>query len=198
MTKMSELMDTFDGSNLDPSKWNSLNGLSTQLMPEGLGFPETNALSGISSIDDYDLTESCLCARVVVPSSGNGFFSISVMEEINVLGFSASLGALTLIQVVGGDPTSTTITYDPVAHRWWRICNVGAYITWETSNNGSVWQTQRREPVQFNLTTLTVVARGGAGSSLDGYGGGVFGVGPYGLDFGYGSKTYGTLTYGGF
>lgn len=39
--------------------------------------------------------------------------------------------------------TTTSLTYDPVAHRWLRIAHSGTAITWQTSPDGLTWTTRR-------------------------------------------------------
>lgn len=41
------------------------------------------------------------------------------------------------------DPTAVNITYDPVAHAYWRLRVDGASLIWETSPNAQTWTIQR-------------------------------------------------------
>ncbi len=69
------------------------------------------------------------------PSSG------ADLAEVHQIGKSL---AFTL--VVGGVATDDcVIPYLPIAHRFWRVREVGGHLLWETGPNGTTWTVQRRE-----------------------------------------------------
>jgi hypothetical protein len=69
------------------------------------------------------------------PSSG------ADVVEVQQIGKS-----LSFVLVVGGVATDPcTIPYLPIAHRYWRIREIGGFLLWETGSDGVGWTVQRRE-----------------------------------------------------
>ncbi|NIS30080.1 MAG: hypothetical protein GWO04_09010, partial [Actinobacteria bacterium] len=63
------------------------------------------------------------------------------------LAISVTDGELTFLRSHPSEPPdATTLAFDAESHRWWRIRESGDVVHWETSPNGSAWDTHRSEP----------------------------------------------------
>lgn len=64
---------------------------------------------------------------------------------------------LKFAMVVGGVATDEcTIPYLPIAHRYWRIREVGGDLLWETGSDGVAWVVQRREKAPAFVSSVRV------------------------------------------
>jgi hypothetical protein len=80
------------------------------------------------------------------PSSG------ADLVEVQQVGKS-----LSFVMVVGGVATDAcTIPYLPIAHRYWRIRELGGHLLWETAQDGVAWTIQRREKTPAFVSSVRV------------------------------------------
>jgi hypothetical protein len=74
-------------------------------------------------------------------------------------------GTLGMALIVGlAVQASTTTTYDPAAHRWWRIREEAGTIYFETSPDAAQWNTllQTGSPPQLETVYVVLAAQVGA------------------------------------
>ena len=80
------------------------------------------------------------------PSSG------ADLVEVQQIGQS-----LSFVMVAGGVATEAcTIPYLPIAHRYWRIRELGGDLLWETGKDGVAWTIQRREKTPAFVASVRV------------------------------------------
>jgi len=141
-----------------------------------LSFDGTSATDcGYLSATAFDLREGALFAEVLsvassVPShytflraevdSGTGLVIVFYGDEL-----------LLETEMDGASTTHLTVPYSDVAHRWWQIRESGGDIFYETSPDGSNWNTELQLASPFDPSAVAVVV--GAGAAAIEPGGGV-------------------------
>ncbi|MFE1321611.1 hypothetical protein [Kitasatospora phosalacinea] len=131
--------------------------------------PCTSTLNSLYTATAYEIQGSQLAFQVAAaPTGGTGaVFSAYVgagptLTNTNLeFEYSVATGNLVLRNNVSGtDASPTTLTYDPVAHQWWRIRESGGSITMDTSPDGATWTTRRTisTPSQW-MRTGTLIAQ---------------------------------------
>lgn len=87
-------------------------------------------------------------------AGGTSEFGLEVVLAANtdLWGIEVSGTDLTFTERVGGSNDRTTITYDPSAHKWWRLRFVGNVVNWETSPDNATWTTRRTKTVNGALS----------------------------------------------
>jgi hypothetical protein len=111
---------------------------------------------------------SCFVEVPQVTNLGNGgtetiFFVENRAVAGNRVLMMYSGGNLVMREEVSGADDDTTLTYDSVAHRWWRIAESGDTLTWDTSPDGQTWTTRRTKTKNpaLDLTDLTIYLSAG-------------------------------------
>lgn len=168
--KMDTLTDDF--TSLDTNKWTldtnaSVTGGNLAINAGGAGY---SGYAGFMSVNTYDLTDSALAYQMVqnLPA-GNGSFTHFVAAQIdssNKVEFGLEGGVdsaanLYFTEKLAGVVSQTSVSYDPLRHKWFRIRSVGTTITWETSRDGTAWTIQRTKTTTLNLTALKVHGEAG-------------------------------------
>jgi hypothetical protein len=168
------LQDTFDGT-VTRQHWERFNELmaftisqNEQFMIEIPVSYDDNAEAGVRSINHYDLTGSFMQVEVVEATTGTTYNTETYLTA------RVDPGSSYLIRVSSGllqcwSRTNYSIdkecdrTYDPAAHRWWKIEHVTdmpAMRYW-TSADGARWDLQGTGPVPNPVTRLEVSLRVG-------------------------------------
>jgi hypothetical protein len=133
---------------------------------DGLGGP---AYAGLQTPDGKTLDDVWVEVVQVAPSNGAAFGLVGTALTYG----SQTTPGLQLKIVVNsrtgqirfennvayGDVGAVTDTYDPVAHRWWRLTRSGADVLYRTSPDGTTWTTQRTvtAPAWVDTDSCTVV-----------------------------------------
>ena len=112
---------------------------------EGAGGPGS---CGYYSVSLYDLSESSVTVEVPQVTEKNIYVSLDLDmpgdNELLIQRRELESGyELYCRKVVEGQSSSAcAITYDPVAHRWWRIRSEDELVHWETSPDGQTWKAE--------------------------------------------------------
>lgn len=142
--------DFTDGVLNTNGRWNNLytdslvpmvesGGVVTITLPAGT---TGNHYSGLYSTRSYRLTESSLTAEVLqtpTVTNAESYVSLWSATQANAAVYIGVRGTtLHARRIVSGvDALIASVTYNPTAHRWWRISETGGAITWATSPDNS-------------------------------------------------------------
>lgn len=151
--KIETLTDTFD-SQID-SKWSTTGtgGGATTTWEAGRAKLTTGdpGYAYLSSATTYDLVNSSIYAKVTLPATirASSEMALRVSDPGNVN------NAMMYVYDAGGfwglkfrnrenstDNDSGAITYDPVAHAWWRIRLLAGTFYFDTAPDGTTWTNQ--------------------------------------------------------
>lgn len=155
IAKVATLADDF--TTQDNAKWTyfaaaNVSAGQLQLVPT-VGYDNK-----IDSLATYDLTSSTVSVQVVTAPLGNGGIDtfLKAYAGADEVRFYREGTLLHFEEVVGGSTSATTLTYDPVAHAWWRIRHDGTNLLWETASDGLNWTTQRTKVPARSWAAVTV------------------------------------------
>jgi len=131
--------------------------------------PNVRNYAWVYSKSRYDLTGSAISVRVNSVVNGDDrvetYFSLRV-DAYNMYFFDYSPGALTMQAWQDAtDLNKSTIPYDPDAHRYWRIQDVGGAVGFFTSPDGREWTKRHEVPSVLDIRALDVEL--GAGADAD-------------------------------
>jgi hypothetical protein len=124
----------------------------------------TNTNLGLVSDFHYKLNDSHLYMEVPqVPNAGNGgtYAQMYVEYGDNRIGFRWANGNLVFRERVAGVDSDTSVTYNPVTHRWWRIAMTGTTLVWSTSEDGVTWTNRRSKTTTLNPNFVNVLIDSG-------------------------------------
>jgi hypothetical protein len=162
---VASLTDTFGGTSVDTTKWTVTQNLATVTEASGSLNITPNANTGsawgyVASVGTYTLVGSSAAVQAVsvVSSGGNvdNQFSL-LLDGSNYVQWLYQQGTLYGISIVGGVRTNVAVlTYDSVAHAWWRIRESAGTTYWETTADGSAW-TQRGTATTASLFPLNSI-----------------------------------------
>ncbi|MEV5264824.1 hypothetical protein [Streptomyces werraensis] len=116
------------------------------------GIPPNSAYPGLMASDvPYEITGSSHYFEVTtLPTGGAGtYFAAIVLGPVDNgtfvrFRYLPATNTLTCDNCVNYyDPTPTTLTFDPVAHRWWRFREAAGTLYWETSPDAMTWTVRR-------------------------------------------------------
>lgn len=167
LVKVSTLTDTFD-TQIDPVNWWTVNDVVWDASGRvKLTSRIDTAYSRIYSQRPYDITESSVFAKMVVPTvAANGsremnfmLASDTALSDRAMIILSSSGGAWTLMcrRATGGVNTSSSLTtYDATNHAWWRIRHTSGTLYFDTSPDSTTWT--NLYSVASNSTVLTTSA----------------------------------------
>lgn len=169
MCGASSLTDDFNATSFAP-KWDAWadtpgtitdNGSAVVMQTDGT----INIWSGFQSNHLYDLRGDTYYADWSAVPQLSGF--VTWMQAMlpgsggnTVLEFNVEGTTLQMVQSVNNtDTDSQTLTYDPVAHRYWRFRSDAAATTvyWDTSPDGIAWTMRASAPARFDLSHVFFV-----------------------------------------
>jgi hypothetical protein len=167
MAKAHTLVDNFNDDQTDTSKWLNLgwevretNG-RVEIRPSPFSWTAT-----YTSAATYDLTGSEVRVELVqVPRSAplvRTFLLLEIDGPYSIYGgyhllLSVENGVLSCTQAAGfGGIVVREIVYDPAAHRWLRIRELGDTVYWETAPDGDTWTIVATAPRVLTVTNLYV------------------------------------------
>lgn len=162
--KIGTLVDDF--ATLD-SKWfntGSASASAGQLLLANLA----NYSGQINTVANYDLTSSSITIEAVALTQPETYFILAANANAN--GDNVRMqyvgGNLATLWAIGGtQQAGTSIPYDPVAHRWWRIRHNGTNVLTETSPDRNTWTIQGTFTPTISLANLTVFIGAGGGTT---------------------------------
>ena len=113
--------------------------------------------AGYVSARAWDLTGGEAVAEVsqIAAAGAQTAFALAA-DAANWLRFQTQNGSLSFQDAIGGTRTQTSVTYDAVAHRYWRLAHAaGSQLwTWSTSPDGNTWTIQRSRVAPWSTTQL--------------------------------------------
>jgi|GEM_PF-390263 len=165
--------DNFNSTTLDASKWSvvapsssavvSDNGQQLQISLQ----PSTAAYNGVYSNSTYDLTGRMVQVEETQAVSQTGWCENYIqiaLDGNNYFLMDSGAGSLLMRSMVGGVNNQTVLSFDPTAHRLWRIRHdqTANTINFETSSDGTNWVTRKVAAVGFSLSSLRFYLYAGA------------------------------------
>lgn len=158
------LFDTFTGDLLNTGMWNgSSYGVVSQTGGHGI-IPCTASYPVIGTVHPpgYDLTNHFFSAQMFPPSAGAGskeLFLQGFLDANNLVQWVWTLSGANFYPMIrsgGVDTLGASIPYDPIAHSYWKIENVGGNIVFSTSSDGAGWSVQWTTPSTFAINSLEI------------------------------------------
>ncbi|MCI3277660.1 hypothetical protein [Streptomyces cylindrosporus] len=171
MAKLSALSDAFTASSINSALWNSVTGGAATLDTDNdlvvLAVPTTNgATNTFGTTTTFDATSGALYAQIGVPANGAGGTKVAyklLVDANNSVAIRVESGVFkTTLQTAGSTVTTTLPTYDPHAHRWWRLKETGGSWSADTSPDGLNWTTQWTSAYTWSPTAMSFVFQTGA------------------------------------
>jgi hypothetical protein len=168
--KVGAIRDGFAGDSvaLDWSPWVG-SGTCTIAAASGaavLTFPGTGgSFCGVDTDHLYDLTDDALAFAILAAPADPTFVTFGELvtpDQVNRIDVRISDGTVRMRQVSGGSAvTSSSIDYDPVAHRHWRLREAGGRVFWDTSPDGASWTNRAAADLQVEVTAMFFTLAGG-------------------------------------
>jgi hypothetical protein len=179
----SELIDTF--TTQDTAKWT---WTGTSSVSSGQANLPVTSVSFATTPVAYNLIGSsvsvCAVSMPDIETGGAGGTIaglivrniVDTTDYLEILCYGSS-GTRTIYfrEAIDGATNDTTLTYDPVAHRYWRIRESGGTVFWDTSADGATWTNQRNKtPGAIDLTAVQLQLAGQTFGTLTAGGTAVF------------------------
>jgi hypothetical protein len=147
------LAEDFTGEVVDGDKWFNSYGTVSQTGGRARVPTVVGAWSAFQSGRRYSLTGSQVAVRVYPPAVG-GAVTGEAYAALVVTSETEGTSLFIMVDVVAGvlvmrnragytDPAEVSITYDPVAHAWFRLREDAGTTYFETSPDATTWTTRR-------------------------------------------------------
>lgn len=163
--KLELLQDPFTAPAIDTGVWNSITGgtatLDTVNDLVSLAQPTTSgATNNFGTTSVWDATSSEIYAQIGVSPTGNGATSTAlrlILDANNSISMRLRAGNFELARQTAGTTVTTALgSYDPHAHRWWRIRESGGSFFAEASADSWTWVTLGSTTYSWAATALQV------------------------------------------
>jgi hypothetical protein len=137
------------------SKWGTASPGENWFVNSRLEIPHVPAFTGfVESTHNIDITKQNVWVELVsTPTPGNNskmsFFTYSTGDGVTNALFNLRTDtnpALSTFTLESTNQPTTTISYNPVAHRWLRFRLTGTYLVYETSPDAKVWTVRGTVP----------------------------------------------------
>jgi hypothetical protein len=165
---VASLSDDFNDNSTDTSKWTVVLPPNMTVIEQNQRLEITTPSSGVGyggyhANFGFNLTNRRATVEVVQAARGHGLDTFFVLHDRNtdrnsyLFAVGGVPGTMLMRETVNGVITSqTTITYDPVQHRFWRIRHDPATDTvlWETSADGLQWTARHTAPRRFIVNNM--------------------------------------------
>jgi hypothetical protein len=158
-------VDPFTSATINTVLWSTITGGAASLdtVNDQVLLAVPTASGGINTFGTttlFDATGSALYAQVGVAANGNGGTK-SIMrlrlDANNAMTMRVESGIFRQVQVSGGTTTTVTLpAYDPHAHRWWRLREVGGVFFADASPDGLNWTNLGSMAYTWDATQVTV------------------------------------------
>lgn len=161
--KTATLVDRFTSEGYSQAKWFNWTTFPTAFSMAGnqLTITPSTDYPGLVSEEVLDLTGSTLHVELVQAlNAGNGSTDVDfgVVRSTSSTQYREMFvveGATLYFQEkVAGVANNTSISYDPIAHRWLRLREDSGTLYWETSPDGLNWTVQRSKAPGFDLSSV--------------------------------------------
>jgi hypothetical protein len=169
--KLATLTDAFTASSINTGLWSAITGGAATLDAVNdlvvLASPATNgAVNTFGSNSVFDATSSQIAAQIGVVPVGNGgtrtTFKLT-LDASNSVAMRVDSGVFKLtLQTAGTTVTTTLPTYDPHAHRWWRLREAGGTFFADASPDGLNWTVLTSTAYSWSATGATFAFQTGA------------------------------------
>lgn len=120
----------------------------------------TSAYYILASTSNYDVTGSWTsieCVQALNAGSGGPETGFQIKNDLsNYAYIFKNQNSLKFRERVAASNSDTTITYNSVTHRFWRLRSAGTTLYWETSPDGSAWTVQRSKTTTLNLASMSI------------------------------------------
>lgn len=133
-----------------------------------------NPYAGVGSAALQNLMGCSMHVELVTPPSAGGVqaFMYAGVSTDDRTGFFVLNDVLRMvIRTAGSHSEESTVAFDPVAHRWWRLREADGQVFWDTSADGITWVERfdalRPGPPQ-NLAASTISLGGASPGSMAG------------------------------
>lgn len=171
--KLSTLVDAFTAPTINTALWNNIStGTATlDTTNDLLSLAVPTASGGTNTFGEgapYDATSSALYAQVGVPPNGNGGTKVAyklLVDASNSVAFRVESGVFKFtLQTAGATVVTTLPTYDPDAHRWWRLREAAGTWFGEASADGYNWAVLASSAYSWaaSATAMTFAFQAGA------------------------------------
>jgi hypothetical protein len=170
---LASLVDPFNTA--DTTKWTF--GPNATVANNRVSFATTDTtFSGyLTSVGRYTLIGSRATVRVptVATSPDNQATTYFALYADNPNGnavlFNVTGSTLSfLTRIAGVQSTLASLTYDPVAHRWWRFTESIGNVVFQTSPDGVVWTTRATWTPTWDISGVFASVGAGTGASPTG------------------------------
>lgn len=170
MAKLSALVDAFTAPAINTTLWNSITGaatLDTVNDQVTLAVPTVSGTTNVfGATSTWDATASSIYAQVTVAPNGNGGTTTALRLSLNAnnnVMIRLAAGVFGAVLTTAGAPAVTTLaTYDPHAHRWWRISEASGSFLIAAGPDGLNWTTLATLAYGWSATAVTVAFQAAA------------------------------------
>lgn len=171
MAKLSTLIDAFTASSINTSLWNNITAGTATLDTVNdlvtLAVPTVNGTTNtFGTTLTFDATSSSIYAQITAPANGAGGTKVAFKIQLdanNSVALRVESGVFkTTLQTAGTTVTTTLPTYDPHAHRWWRIRETGGSWAADTAPDGYTWTTLWTSSYSWSATAVSFLFQTGA------------------------------------
>ncbi len=110
---------------------------------------------------EYDCSNggglSIRCDQTLNAGNGSPETGLQIKIDINNYIYIVKSGSLLRFrEKLSGGNNDTSVTYDPVAHRYWRVRGKGNVAYWDTSPDGGNWINQRTKTTLLDLSSMSI------------------------------------------
>lgn len=165
------LTDPFD--EIDSAQWSTYSESTTTIGATGeLAITyTTDGLAGVRTRDGYRLHDSSTWIEVKeVPATDSEaqLFFLAKRGNGESVEFKVQAGELYLqwTPEEGSKNVQRQLTYDPLAHHWWRLREEEGEIHWDVSPDGEAWDTLASREDPFPLDDLNIYVHGDANGTV--------------------------------
>jgi hypothetical protein len=161
--KLETLVDAFTTPTINTTLWGSITAgavtLDTVNDEISVAVPTTSGATnsfGTSAL--YDATNSSIYAQVGVAANGAGNVRTAIrirFDATNAVTMRVESGVFKFTSQTGTTTTLTLPTYDPHAHRWWRLRESAGSFYAATSPDGLTWTEWGSLTYGFDATNIT-------------------------------------------
>lgn len=163
MAKLATLVDPFTGPTINTALWDTIVGTATLDTVNdlvSLTVPTTNGATNIfGSSTPFDATGSSIYAQINAGANGNGGAATGLRvskDTSNYVLLRVISGAFSAVLMTAGTAVPTPLpSYDPHAHRWWRIAESGGQFICAASPDGFNWSTLATLSYSWPATAVT-------------------------------------------
>jgi hypothetical protein len=162
--KIATLVDDFTAPTINTTLWGTITGGTATLDTVNdqvlVAVPTSAATNTLGTSALYDATGSSLYAQVTPAALGNGATRTIMrlqLDASNSMSMRVEGGVFRQVGFTGGVANSVALpTYDPHAHRWWRLREAGGVFFADASPDGLNWTNLSSQSYSWSATALSV------------------------------------------